>query len=289
MKYKLVKQVVHDDVLRNSFINLAIKTFELSFKSWYKQGYWTESYIPYAFVDNNNKVIANASANIIDLQWQGQPKRYIQIGTVMTATDHREKGLASQLINQILADWQDRVDGIFLFANSTTVDFYPRFGFERTDEYQYTLPVMPTAGDFRKLDMDNAGDVELLKSYYQKSNPFSQLTAHNNFGLLMFYCSAFMKHCIYYSEKNKAVAIAMQSEYALLCFDIFCDSTSSMSTIVNELAADQTRQVILGFTPKEDRAGEYDKIEIDDFLFIYSAKENIFKDRKLMFPTLAHA
>ncbi|ELS1884044.1 TPA: GNAT family N-acetyltransferase [Raoultella ornithinolytica] len=288
MKYKLVKQVVHDDVLRNSFINLAIKTFDLSFKEWYKKGYWTESYIPYAFVDHN-KVIANASANIIDLMWQGEPRRYIQIGTVMTATDYREKGLASQLINHILADWQEQADGIFLFANSTTVDFYPKFGFEQTDEYQYALPVTPVAGDFRKLDMDKESDVNILKYYYQKANPFSRLSAHNNFGLLMFYCSAFMKHFVYYSEKNNAVAIAMQNDHALLCFDIFCDSTSSMTRIVNELAAQHTRQVILGFTPREDRAGEYEKIEIDDFLFIYAAKENIFKERKLMFPTLSHA
>lgn len=288
MKYKLVKQVLHDDVLRNSFINLAIKTFDLSFKDWYKKGYWTESYIPYAFVDHNN-VIANASANIIDLLWQGQRKRYIQIGTVMTETDHRDKGLASQLINQILVDWQDRADGIFLFANSTTIDFYPKFGFEQTDEYQYTLPVMPTPGDFRKLNMDKESDVEVLKHYYHKSNPFAQLSAYNNFGLLMFYCSAFMKHFVYYSEKNNAVVIALQNDHTLICFDIFCDGENSMTKIVNELAAEHTQQVMLGFTPKEDRPGEYEKIESDDFLFIYSAKENIFKGRKMMFPTLSHA
>ncbi len=69
------------------------------------------------------------------------------------------------------------------------------------------------------------------------------------------------------------MAIAMQNDHALLCFDIFCDSASSMTSIVNELAAQHTRQVILGFTPREDRAGEYEKIEIDDFLFIYTAKE----------------
>ncbi|MVZ47521.1 GNAT family N-acetyltransferase, partial [Escherichia coli] len=114
-------------------------------------------------------------------------------------------------------------------------------------------------------------------------------SARNNFGLLMFYCSAFMKHFVYYSENNNAVAIAMQNDHALLCFDIFCDSESSLTKIVNELAAQHTRQVILGFTPTEDRVGEYEKIEIDDFLFIYTAKENIFKERKLMFPTLSHA
>lgn len=37
MKYKLVKQVKDNDALRNSFIDLAIKTFDLSFKDWYKK------------------------------------------------------------------------------------------------------------------------------------------------------------------------------------------------------------------------------------------------------------
>ncbi|VFT74107.1 putative GNAT-family acetyltransferase [Klebsiella aerogenes] len=43
------------------------------------------------------------------------------------------------------------------------------------------------------------------------------------------------------------------------------------------------------FTPNEDRLGEYEKIEGEDILFVYDQKENLFKDRKLMFPLLAHA
>lgn len=92
MNYQLVKQVRENNPLRKSFIDLAVKTFDLSFEEWYQQGYWTDAYIPYAFVERN-KVIANASANIIDLRWQGEPRRYIQIGTVMTEPDHRNKGL----------------------------------------------------------------------------------------------------------------------------------------------------------------------------------------------------
>lgn len=120
----------------------------------------------------------------------------------MTDVDHRNKGLAGQLVNEILADWQDNADAFFLFANSTTVDFYLKFGFKRTDEHQYIMPVMPASGVFRKLDMDQPQDVALLQQYYQKSNPFSQLRLQNNFGLLMFYCSAFMKHFVYYSENK---------------------------------------------------------------------------------------
>lgn len=288
MTWKLDKHIVHNDILRNSFIDLAIKTFDLSFQEWYRQGYWTDAYIPYALV-NNNKVIANASANIIDLIWQGESRRYIQIGTVMTDIDHRNKGLAGQLVRLILTDWQDEADAFFLFANPTTVDFYPKFGFERTAEYQYIMPVVPTEGDFRKLDMDQPEDVALLQRYYQKSNPFSQLRVQDNFGLLMFYCSAFMKHFVYYSARNQAIAIAMQNGQALICFDIFCDNGRSLSVIINELADENTYQAILGFTPKENRAGEYEKIEGEDILFIYGQKENIFKENKLMFPLLSHA
>jgi hypothetical protein len=113
------------------------------------------------------------------------------------------------------------------------------------------MPVVPAAGDFRKLDMDQPEEVARLQRYYQKSNPFSQLRVQDNFGLLMFYCSAFMKHFVYYSDKNQAIAIAMQNGPALICFDIFCDSGRSLSAIINELADENTYQAILGFTPRE--------------------------------------
>ncbi len=48
MNYQLVKQVRENNPLRKSFIDLAVKTFDLSFEEWYQQGYWTDAYIPYA-------------------------------------------------------------------------------------------------------------------------------------------------------------------------------------------------------------------------------------------------
>ncbi|STS88890.1 putative GNAT-family acetyltransferase [Klebsiella variicola] len=65
------------------------------------------------------------------------------------------------------------------------------------------MPVSPRAGDFRKLDMDSADDVALLRHYYEKSNPFSPLRVEHNFGLLMFYCSAFMKHFVITRQKMR--------------------------------------------------------------------------------------
>lgn len=128
MNYQLVKQVRENNILRKSFIDLAVKTFDLSFEEWYQQGYWTDAYIPYAFVERN-KIIANASANIIDLRWQGEPRRYIQIGTVMTEPDHRNKGLAGQLIHHILQDWQQEADAFFFICQSHHGGFLPQIWF----------------------------------------------------------------------------------------------------------------------------------------------------------------
>ena len=81
----------------------------------------------------------------------------------------------------------------------------------------------------------------------------------------------------------------MQNGPVLICFDLFCDVGKSLSTLVIELADDHVYQASLGLTPSDDRRGEYEKIEGEDILFVFDQKENLFKDRKLMFPLLAHA
>ena len=161
MKYKLVKQVKDDETLRKSFIDLAIKVFNLSFEDWYENGFWTDKYIPYALIADN-RVVANASVNIMDMIWNGAPKRYIQIGTVMASPEYRNNGLSAQLIKQIISDWENKCNSIFLFANSTVLNFYPKFGFIPEKEYQYTLPVFPRKGDFVKLDMSSMENRELF-------------------------------------------------------------------------------------------------------------------------------
>lgn len=136
--YKMNKQIRDHEIYRNSFIELAEAVFGLSFQSWYENGFWTDRYIPYALTDGD-RVAANASVNIIDTVWQGEKKRYIQIGTVMTHPDYRGQGLMREIMESILADWKERCDGIYLYANDSVVDFYPKFGFEKAQEYVYRM------------------------------------------------------------------------------------------------------------------------------------------------------
>lgn len=289
MDYSINKNINNQQRIRESFMALAVKTFDLSFSTWYQDGYWTDKYIPYCLIDGE-KVISNASVNIIDTFWNGKAKRYIQLGTIMTDPAYRNKGLSRHLINEILNDWQDKCDAIYLFANSDVVDFYPKFGFIMETEYQYSMNINAKACTAKKLDISKKEDKDLLKKYYEKNNPFSALPMLNNYELLMFYCSSQMKDCIFYCKEFDSIVIASQDNEALICFDIFCDNDSQLHDIISYVANKDIHYVVLGFTPKRQLGLTINAIDDEnDRLFILKDKENIFKSNKVMFPLLSHA
>lgn len=135
--------------------------------------------------------------------------------------------------------------------------------------------------------MDSADDVVLLRHYYERSNPFSPLRVEHSLGPLVSYCSASMRHSVYYSVKNEAAVIAVQSGSMLTCLDLFYEEDKSLSMLVSELADGHAYQAILGSIPNEDRLDEYEKIEGENILFVYDQEEDLLKGRKLMFPLLA--
>jgi GNAT superfamily N-acetyltransferase len=139
--YTCVTDYKENDELRKSFNVLTQKTYKFDFEFWYHYGYWGDKYIPYSLL-KDNKVVANAFVNIIDFTILGEDKRYIQIGTVMTGQEYRGKGLSRFLMERILKDWESRCDLIYLFANESVLDFYPKFGFIPMGEYQCSKSVV---------------------------------------------------------------------------------------------------------------------------------------------------
>lgn len=285
---RLKRQIREDDTLRKSFMDLALRTFNLSFASWYRQGFWTDSYIPYVF-EEDGRVVANVSANRIHTVLDGVPRFYIQLGTVMTDPQYRHRGLASALIREVLQEWRSSCDGVYLYANQRVLDFYPRFGFERAVETQYTLPLAIDGGDYVRLDMEQEESRQLLLRRYQKSNPYSRLPMLDNWGLLMFYCGGPLKNCVYYSPSLDAVCIAAREQDRIICYDLFCDSGLSMEEQLRILPFPGNHQVILGFTPKNCKYCKQFPQSGEDPVFIWREKENPFQGQDLMFPLLSHA
>lgn len=283
--YTLIKQIKDNEPLRKSFNSLAQKTFGITFEEWYQHGFWTDRYIPYVFV-KESRVIANVSVNLIHIMDQGKSRRYIQLGTVMTDKDYRRLGLAKLLMNEVIKDWKDQCDGIYLFANETALEFYPKFSFIKAMEYQYSFSVQPKTGDFYKLDMTQHKNHALLQHYYSLGNPLSDFTLKDNFELLMFYCLNDLKDCVYYSKQLDLIMI-VQEENTLLCYDILGRTDASLEEIIASFSSLNSPHVTLGFTPKDAKGYTIMPLE-ENHLFITKDMLTHF-DKKKMFPLLSHA
>ena len=286
----LSKEIRDIPQLRESFFALAERVFSLSFRGWYEKGYWGSRYQPYT-LSKNQEVLANASVNIMEFLYHGVPKLLIQIGTVMTAPEERGKGYARRLIEEILRDWRGRCDGIFLFANDSVLNFYPKFRFRKVSEYQTSISVLPRPGDFEKLDLSPSSHLALWKEAVALGNPYAKLALKDSFGLLMFHCGDSLKDCVYYSPSERLAAIARHEGNSLLCYDIFGPCCSSLDDVLSRLAPADIRNVRLGFSPK---GKEYQKLnfpfwEEDTTLFWLEETENPLERERLMLPLLSHA
>lgn len=289
-EYTYTSNVKDIEKIRHSFNELSKNTFDLSFESWYQNGYWGESYIPHVLMDDG-RVVANVSVNLMDPCWEGETKRYIQLGTVMTDEGYRNRGLARFLMEKVLAQWTDQCDAMYLFANDSVMDFYPKFGFVKAEEYQSRISVERKVKRVRKLNMSDEQDRALLLNKYSAySNPYSALPVIYDIGLIMFYCSQFMRDSIFYVEEHDAVVIGEYDDNTLLCYDIYCDGTVSISEILSGMVMESGTDVKLGFPLKQSIDSKLVPFSQEDMtLFILAGKENLFSDNKLMFPLLSHA
>ena len=94
---RIVKGYRADDALRRSFDALAQRTFGLTFEDWYQNGFWGDDYVPYSVVVDG-EVAANVSVNRTDFVLDGEKKRFIQLGTVMTDERYRGRGMIRRLM-----------------------------------------------------------------------------------------------------------------------------------------------------------------------------------------------
>lgn len=287
--YSLLIGYQNEDKLRASFNDLALQTFNLSFEGWYQSGYWKEKYIPYTLF-YGEKAIANVSVNIIDFNVFGQQKRYIQLGTIMTDQAYRNKNHSRFLMDKVMEEWQSQCDLIYLFANSTVLAFYPRFGFERVKEYAYYKRIGKNINNknYEKLNMDEQSNRDKLYDYAKNTKVFGKLSMQENADLVLFYCITLMKDCVFYIKSLDVIVVAIISDRELHLLDIFGKNTVELDRIVASLSHTDA-EILLGFTPQDVSSYMIKEIISDDALFIQKDRTDLFERNKVMFPLLSHA
>ncbi|WNS41451.1 GNAT family N-acetyltransferase [Paenibacillus sp. MMS20-IR301] len=260
-EFEFIKDYKHNEVLRQSFFSLAADTFELQLERWYEEGFWNERYIPYSYAEGN-RVIANVSVNLLELIIDGVKCTAVQLGTVMTHPDYRGRGLSARLMDKVLEDYGDQAEFMYLFANDTVLDFYPRFGFRPVEEQLFSMDCPAgTAGsagsaEIRKLDLSISGDLNLISALAAQRLPVSErLSVSGAQGLLMFYCLNVFSNNLYYLEDEELLAICQQENGQLEIFDLISTKPLSIRETAFKLADSSTETIVFHFTPDDDSDG----------------------------------
>jgi GNAT superfamily N-acetyltransferase len=256
---EFLKDYKHNEKLRNSFNQLAISTFGIQFETWYQHGFWTEKYIPYSFI-KNEIVVANVSVNLVSLVIKGKVKQAVQIGTVMTHPDYRNQGLSRKLMELVLEDYKT-VDLVYLFANQSVLDFYPKFGFEAYEEIQFSIDFFNESIEpvkIRKLDGGNQKDLTFIYELATNRLPVSQ-----TFGtigteeLLMFYCTLVFPQDLYYLEEEKALVIYQIDENVLNLYDVVSCNEIDEHEILIKIAQPNVNKIIFHYNLDHKKIPSY--------------------------------
>lgn len=283
-RYIFSNQIEKDTNLLDSFNKLSKSSFGITFDSVGGQ------YEP-QILALNGMVCSNVSVNQIPFNYRGESKLYIQLGTVMTDPEHRNKGLCRWLIENIIDRWKNYCDLIYLFANDSVLDFYPKFGFVQISEYEFKRSgIKPNNTQVKNLKMNNENDVHLVLKKFEEGNPFSALYMTGNKGLLSFYCMGLMKENVYYSPKYDVVIIAESDYGKIRCCDIFGKTNAELYEILGDISSSIEDEILLGFTPLNTANFIYQKhLEDDTTLFIYNGDNCLLNTDKMMFPIISHA
>lgn len=274
--------------LRNGFNKLIERTFCINFENWYQNGYWKDQFTQYSLFDGE-KAISSVSAYTMDLDWNGNDKHVVQFGGVATDEQFRKQGLNRKVLEAAIKDYEGKVDDIFLLANHTVVDFYPKFGFHRCRQWQCSKDVhITTESTVVPVSMSDKQNWKVIEEAVMKSVSNSALEMKRNPELIMFYLTQFMQENVYYIESLNAYVVAEIDEHELTLSQIFASETVDLDKVFQAFGK-EINHVTLEFTPLNPES--YVQTEItnpDDTLFVMGKDVELFEKQKVMIPVLAH-
>lgn len=305
-EFVLFKDCSENKEYRKSFSNLAADTFGLNFEMWFEEGYCNENYISYSYI-YNEKVISNVSINKFTIIQDGKIRKVIQLGTVMTDINYRNKGLIRRLMNEVFKDYEDKIDYIYLFANKSILDFYPKFGFNRKNETEYKISMndirnknykkvnyknigYKSIASIRRLNLSLMNDKLIIERLCKDRYPVSnKLGVINDEWPLKVYCSYIFNDNLYYFQDYDIVAILERKNDEVIINDIISKNPIDFDNILLRLIESDDKIIKINFIPesKKFKVITREIIDDDNVLFIKNCKGKA-RDEEMLFPVTSH-
>lgn len=290
MKYSITNQIQSNEALRCSFNKLAHQTFNIDFEVWFQKGYWGNTYTCHS-ITKDNQVLSNVSTTQMKLRINGKEISAIQIGTVMTLPEYRKMDLSSELMQMVLNEYEQESDYIYLFPNESVMTFYPKFSFELSNDYKYSIELNQNNAQkltLEKLSINSQSDLNKIYDYaknrFSLSSKFEILNAES---ILMWYCINVFSQNILYAKELDAIIIFDMSEDSINVYDIICPHEISLIELVGRLSPEKARKVNLHFTPELDNI-EVEKVIIEINDSVFTKPSSVLFDNRIAYPITAH-
>lgn len=277
-----------------SFNQLYDIALDGDYRLWFTKGYWDEHLLPF-FVVKEGIVVANVCVAPMELIMGNDTVSVLQISTVMTHPEYRRQGLSRYLMEHVMNKYKNQYEFMYLFANESVLDFYPKFGFVRVDESSYKLHHFDTETridtKWKRLSIEDEGDLKLLEALVKDHVLLSKkLAFRTNYCLAMFHFLLQFDQSLYYCKELNCLVIMEYENKTLRVYDVLSKGAFDWNDLIRRIVKKQTKEIQFFFVPDTDFNGEL-KVEKDPFdddaLFIYPLKRELLPEH-FMFPITSH-
>lgn len=296
----MIKKIYkNDNEALASFNELTRNTFAFDFVAWHAGGHFSDMYVPHVIMDKG-KVVSNVSVNRMQFDIGGVIRNYIQIGTVMTDKAYSGQGLNKKIMESILQEYADKVDGIYLFGNDSVLNYYPKFGFVPCEEFEYYFSyenesdVSPYSIERVEMSDDTQAKkvYAVMERYLAEPDVLNENDAmymSENLGLYHFWMDSEYRDNIYYLPECGVYVVAAVDNGRLYLYQIIGKERVALKRVAKAFC-EGFSEVVLGYTPvhKEGLSVRKHKKE-DCTLFIIGQDLRCVGEKQMMFPVLSHA
>jgi len=254
------------------FDKLINEVFGFSFDTWLERKLWSEQYVSYSIIDEG-KMLANLCIHDTNMIVCGKPFRAVQLGAVCTSNSVRGKGLSRRLMERIMSDYADIP--MFLFANNSVLDFYPRFGFRQVQIFK---PVLEEAlnGNQKNVVKLNVDDPIIRDAINNRSEYSKTLDCLNTGSIQIFHLLKDYPDDIYHLPALDVIIVAYEENNRLFIADIIAKKPVTFDLIKPELPFEKTIFIEFGFNPDWlDLTPAWEPVPMTDVMFFIKGSWNL--------------
>jgi hypothetical protein len=278
-----------DSDLRNKFFQFIQAVFpHADFKAWYDAGYWSDHYIPHSII-KKDVIASNVSISKMKLLIDRKVMNGIQIGTVGTIPEYRNQGMSRFLMEYVIEKYQLINDIMFLFANESVLDFYPKFDFKQYPEVLFISTSIPESNyNAKKLNLQNKADVELIHNFLSFRQDVTRIFSALDYEFItQWHLINIFSDNLHYLNDEEIIFVISKEKKELHIWDIICKHPFDIETVLSKIIQSQDTESIIYHFPPDQLGYKYDEITTDNDSFLFVRGNFDLKTKHFKFPVTA--